>query len=731
MQHGYISYRLFRSRISINPPPTTLISTLPVQHNLNFQRRTYAKPKSFRPKERFNVRTIPSGGSIRRGDRVEPKRFWNPQSTDDFDELLKAREIDVVINAYEKLGKTLSSGQIQRYLYLIDENLSKHDSAVLLQAVLLVCNNLKRGMKEFDPAVLEKLLYLLRHFKDYNTVKELWKWASTHEDTLTLGVYVAALQVLADPIANEDIDTLENIYNQALASDVGVFTEYHLAHNAVSDHKALADNQKIGALAFGLHPKSIYLLAAIARARLLHGNWKDGYLAFDSACRLSPSRPKLFYEAMLDPGRKRPLSETYRIVRLACREGIKLSPWKIDRVFGDLSHETLKPVRNNNDLLRTIQYVKASVNLLLAELDVGGDILDGHMNKVLVALRHLVRHESTINDPSIPYRSEFSRTIAGCAARLLEKVMPFMKTSAEGPHKILMETAIGARDYELFYGTLRTLFSKGGSASPDLARLLVEAAGLFGKSENVRDAWSELVQAKQDLNSELEPRDFRSLARATIEQADEPAIKFFNEQTRHYGHEHNTYLEDSKSDKRHTAKGDSKPNLDLAGAERIINDVFESAIRSIDQISSKTSDKLILDHNAMGMSIESQPLGTEMDLWKIYDEISVDPAARNSPSYKPISYHDLGLHENSRIRNRFLDWVAVTELMADAQENEAKSNDSESERVVDASNDTRGEIATIEEHEVQPRFSSFDNLRDYIWQIRGISHHLNTQNPQL
>jgi hypothetical protein len=719
MQHGYISYRLLHPRTSISLPLALLKSTSLLPNYSSFHVRLYSKAKYFRSNERPFGDVVSQARSAVKRNRIKTKHLWDPESAADFDTILNTREVDPAIEAYRKLGKLLSSYQVQRYLNLIDDSLSNHDQTVLSKAVLRVCSDLIGGVIEFDSVAVEKLLFYLRRFKRHSAAKKLWDWANSREETLTMGAYVAALQLLADSSINENIDVLESIYRRALSADAGVFAEYHLSHNAVSDYKAMSDSQNSGTLAYGLHPRCIHLLAAIARARLLHGNWKDGYLAFDSACRLSSSRPKFFYEAMLDPGRQRPLSETYRVARLACRESIKLSPWKLDLLFGELSNKTTKPIRNNDDLLRTLKFVKASVNLLLAELDVGGEVWDGHMNKVLSTLMHLIHREGAISNSNAPGWSEFSQSIAKCGARLLEKVTPFMKPPAQQPHQVVMKLAIEARDYKLFYGTLQTLFSLGGSATPDLARILLEAAGFFGKTANIQDAWNEVVKTKQDLNLALAPRDFESLARAAHEQSCEKAIEFLNDETKRHGYEHNNEQVGSKLDTQSSAKDYSSTNLDLAGAQTIITDIFEFAVHSIDQISSKTSEEPILNHKSIGMSIDFRPLGDEIDLWKIYEEVSVDLETRKSPNYNPISHHELSLEEHSRLRNHFLDWVTVTELMADAEENEAQSKLSELNHDVGNSNTTSGEITMPVTLEGPPRFSSFEALREYVWRLRG------------
>jgi len=168
----------------------------------------------------------------------------------------------------------------------------------------------------------------------------------------------------------------------------------------------------------------------------------------------------------------------------------------------------------------------------------------------------------------------------------------------------------------------------------------------------------------------------------------------------------------SKSPSRTTLE--AKVNLSAAGS--MLSSVFETAASRIDDVISKKNNDLTLDHTAMGMSINTAPLASELDLWTVFDEVSTDPFIKKSPEYKPIEFAQLG--EFPQLRKRFLDWVAVTELLADAEafEDTGLSNSGS------IMPQQEGVVKIFDSLESSPRFTSVQKLRDFVWRIRGIKN---------
>jgi hypothetical protein len=732
MRHGYTPYRaLFSKPLSSSLYALKTTETAPFPANFL---RTYTQTKPNPKPRRKETRSHPPYTRLFpgyfphtvRNDSPKKKPLWNVTPIDKFIQILKDKNLKAAVEEYPKVSNILSSTALRAYLNLIDKSFDQGDRELLDKAVTRVCGDFIRGVVVFDGLAIQTVLYLLRILGKYGTAKKFWDWADTCGEPLPLAAYTAAIQTLSDSSINEKLDVLEGIYERAREADVGTFAEYHLSHNAI------LRNRKTGTLPSGIHPRSIHLLTSIARARLLHGNWKDGYLAYDSACRLSPSRPKFFYEAMLDPGRHRSFPETYRLARIACREGIKVSPWKLDILLGNISHDHTWEMRNAADFSRYLKYMKANLNLMLANLDIGGEVYNGHINKLLSPLKHLLHPESSIYCPNDPHWTMFSSVLAESGAKLLEKLLPLTEPPAQIPHEIVLKLALKARHKELFYITLQKLFAQRGKPTLDVARSLVEAAGYFGSFRTVTETWEEVVKLTEDHGNKMEILEFQALSRATKQHHSEEATEFLKNEAAHHN-----YLLTAEDSEPFLERKAPLLKVNLPELQRVIVEMYDSACYGIDQITSKTTDDPVLTYLSTGLSIDTIPLGYENDLWKIYDEISVDPVLRKSPEYEKVEYHDL--EKYPQLRRRFLDWVAVTELMADAEEHESsllatmkeevETSKSSIENNLENPSNNGQEVISVA-LESPPRFTSFEELRQFVWRLRDLHNTFPLQTVQ-
>jgi hypothetical protein len=723
MRHGSTPFgALFSRPLSSRLPALATAQAFPFPATVL---RTYTgatTKKPTRKKSKTKIRRVqftdilPQTRLGGRRDLLEHQPLWNAALLDKFIQIIKDRNLPAAVQEYPKVSNILSVTALRAYLNLIDKSFDHESKELLEKAVDRVCGDIIRDRVVFDGLAIQTVLYLLRYLGKYGTAKKLWDWADSHGEPLPLPAYIVAIQILSDPDVNENLDALEAIYHKARESDAGTFAEYHLGHNAV------LLNRYAEALPRGINPKSIQLLLAIARARLLHGNWKDGYLAYDSACRLSASRPKFFYEAMLDPGRSRPLPEVYRLARLACKEGIRLSPWKLDLLFGKLSNEQKIEVRSEADLFHVIKHMKASQNLMLANFDAGGQLMHGHVNKILSPLRSLVHPKSSIYSPRDPKWSDFVRAVAESAARLLEKLVPHMDTPAQGPYEVVLRLAVEAQHQKLFYSTLQTLFADGGKPSLIISRILLEASGCFGTLKNIQETWKEVVSITEQHGESIGTLQFQALTRAIKQQHSEAATDFLEIEAAHY----NFVLETEYS----AATLDSENpvlKVDLSQLQTTIVGIFDSTCQAVDRVASKTTDGPILEHLSTDMSIDLRPLGEEIDLWKIYNEISVDPVHLKPPEYDNVEYYEL--KEYPHLRKRFQDWVAITELMADAAEHDLSPESAMNGEVgsTKSPNDAKLKKSLSNDEalistalESSPKFTSFDELRAYVWHLRDL-----------
>ncbi|KAI9824911.1 MAG: hypothetical protein M1832_001516 [Thelocarpon impressellum] len=173
----------------------------------------------------------------------------------------------------------------------------------------LIVRDLKRGV--LPPHQIASL-HLLSYFKDtqkYDSGVEFWNWLvrqdASHADARTYG---AAIELLA--FSGEPLEDLEVLYAQAMKLFPGDFSEYHLSPGAI------VPDRRQPTIISGVR---MSLLQGILTARLLHGDWRNAYLALDTALRLYPTQlPPRIYELFLY---ERPLSEGYKVFMVACRAG--------------------------------------------------------------------------------------------------------------------------------------------------------------------------------------------------------------------------------------------------------------------------------------------------------------------------------------------------------------------------------------------------------------------------
>ena len=160
-------------------------------------------------------------------------------------------------------------------------------------------------------------LFLLAFFRDrrhYEPGKQIWEWLKSQgEGYVDARSYGAAIELLAH--SGESLQNLEDLYEEALAVDPGQFNGYHLSPGAI-----VTDKSQYASLS-GIR---LSLLQGILTARVLRGDWRNAYLALDTAIRLGLDLvPRRFFEQLIYG---RPVSEGLKVFLLACQSGIRLAP---------------------------------------------------------------------------------------------------------------------------------------------------------------------------------------------------------------------------------------------------------------------------------------------------------------------------------------------------------------------------------------------------------------------
>ena len=209
-----------------------------------------------------------------------------------------------------------------------------------------------------------RLLALFRDVKDFEQGLEMWSWLEDRGAPYTdVATYGAAIELLT--AAGQDASVSEETFGKALDSQSQVFYRYQMSPNAV-----LSDPDR-PMTTFGT---SIGLLVAIATARFQHGNWRDAYLAIDTALRLHPLqiKPHMFHLIV----ENRPIEEVLKAFNLWCLSGNRVNGFDIVKIFHQLRDSASLDMKAQYDRLYHVhRATMAQVSILECAVRTGQPIL--------------------------------------------------------------------------------------------------------------------------------------------------------------------------------------------------------------------------------------------------------------------------------------------------------------------------------------------------------------------
>jgi hypothetical protein len=604
----------------------------------------------------------------------------------------------------------------------LTRNTSSGERRQAAKIVQRITDDFNNGELEYNLLLIDKLFLQLRALGQYDQAKEMWTKIKLSGQDHILGLYYPVLLMFADKKAHMELAWLEEMYEEALSHpDAGPFMAYHAVPNAI-----LQDRNGTRTLT-GISSQVPLIMVAIARARMIHGSWRDAYLVLDSAVRLSNKFPKFFCEAMLDIDMNTPASESYRLALLSSQEGNAITPYKIDILLGELMKWQRKAtygLSTDDQLAEGIKPLISSLNLITTHLDAGGQIEDGYLNKILLMLIRLVLPETLLYKPKNPEWIRYAHAVAECGFKLVDDLMPLIQKTSLSPYRILLDLSVHARHKQLFQTTLGKYFGQGGSPS-EVAPVLVKGAGSFGTPDSVKAAWQELKATRAQDDSPLSSDDYTALAQAVRSHHTTEIKDFFRSELP--VQEDATKLMTLVNKAIGAHKSRDSP-LDLEKARTVISDLFSEAAKRINTTKQKVTEGPMLDYQTISMSLRLQPLASEQDLYEVYDELSVDSSVRSSPEYKPVPYESLG--EYRQLQRRFRNWVAITELMAEAQQSTQFQKENPNATSVERTGHSFKAIRPMNSlflgdpydslTQQQPRFTNSKDLGSYIRQLRQI-----------
>ncbi|MCJ1395189.1 hypothetical protein MMC18_008072 [Xylographa bjoerkii] len=444
-------------------------------------------------------------------DEVYPKsRFLRPGVIDPTSlqlrtptQLLKFRillgnsDLQAVVEAYPKLlkAKLLESEDTVEIFRLLHYGQRSNGKLMPLTAV---AEHVKEAVDHYQhrrlPPDPNASLHLISYFKESNQYDdgiEFWHWIVRQDnDYLDLRTYGAALELLA--LYGQPLAYCEEVYSHGLRRFPESFNEYHLSPGAIVsqlDQPTMIPKTSMG------------LLQGIIKARLIHGDWRNAYLAMDTALRLHPTQmPSHIFRTILE---ERPINESYQIFCLICESGSQIKPYDVTWMLNDLVDGQKRGTGNNIDLdialatLHAIHIYSASGRLLSAR----------HLNILLQCSLTLLPvggpYDST-------YRTE-SHMDPVALVRQLFSIFISLNISPEISTYNTMIAAAGRLRHEGFLAWTVKALSDSGIASNEITfECLLNAAARTTGAAQVESTW-----ASRDPTIALMPSSWAALARAT------------------------------------------------------------------------------------------------------------------------------------------------------------------------------------------------------------------------
>ena len=183
-------------------------------------------------------------------------------------------------------------------------------------------------------------LHLISYYKESRQLDrgiELWTWAVYQDDQyVNLGTYGAAIELLTG--YGKSLPDCEETYLHALERFPSDFNEYHLSPSAIVPLRHQPTRLK---------GTSMLLLQGIMQARLSHGEWRNAYLALDTALRLHPTQmPPRFLHAF---EYERPWFEVFNVFCMIGQSGSQNRSAILTKMFGNIATAQKQDQRGPRD----------------------------------------------------------------------------------------------------------------------------------------------------------------------------------------------------------------------------------------------------------------------------------------------------------------------------------------------------------------------------------------------
>ncbi|MCJ1353955.1 MAG: hypothetical protein MMC33_003942 [Icmadophila ericetorum] len=255
----------------------------------------------------------------------------------------------------------------------------------LKEAALQFQDLYKNGKLPAHPVASLHLVALWRDARQYDQGIEFCNWVMAQDDSyVDLRTYGVVIELLAT--YGQDLEYCESVYSHALKRFPRNFNEYHLSHGAILPNRSEPVQ---------IPGTNMVLVQGITKARLVHGDWRNAYLALDTALRLYPTQvTKHTSDIFLG---ERPLQEAFQVHCLICQSGSQPSIAQFTRLL-----VSLRWARSFDDELRpTLQFVIAMLTSLHYHIAAKGELDQEHLSLLLRTCFEIVSEQPSLQQDQI------------------------------------------------------------------------------------------------------------------------------------------------------------------------------------------------------------------------------------------------------------------------------------------------------------------------------------------
>ncbi|TKA77119.1 hypothetical protein B0A49_03224 [Cryomyces minteri] len=535
---------------------------------------------------------------------------------------LGAANLDEVTKLYPALlqSSQLEKNNVRKIAQLIHSTYRRDpEQKPRLQALLEFADTLVRDTrKQALPSSPYAYLHLLSFFKEarqYERGYEFWSWLAKQDDEyVNPAVYGAAIELLA--YHGQKLGDLEQMYVSALKRFPGTFSEYHLSPRAIVPDRAAP-------MIFpGLH---MTLLQGILTARILHGDWRNAYLALDTALRLFPTQvPHRFFELFLY---ERPLAEGYQVFLLACRSGVNMTSHAVTRLLDKIA--SLKPGPFESSTNGVI-LVRAMLNAIDAHQRAGGKLHAVASGIVIKALGDLLLSRSFTSCNS----SDRERIVDVLLDTVRETIKLFashgIPPSLSTFNNIISAVAGRTGRIDIIENVLRDASAVGLEPDEITRRAILVAAGDMRDMELLAASWQKLVEANAAKGLQPQAPDWLTLARAASKLnnaafVEEQKVLFAHTLTQGMNTKIQRELDRAKARGPEVGMSDS---LSTAAIEDGLRTILAHVLRMSKSVADGHQPSLYESPVAMSIdmsrSILADTFASEQELMSLYDELTTD-----------------------------------------------------------------------------------------------------------